>query len=177
MGLPIINIMLHVLAATNSATKYGIGLILLSLQKKIMNGVSVNITTSLEVNIVSTAVKKYNKKNRLNWLVFATDAARFAKNLNKPTSSKKIDKKVIEKNRTSNFKGLIESFLVNPSHTSSNGNNKQIINAAAPKRATIQYVPIFNLPILKLGKNRRVANKATKVTQAIINVAIIYLMN
>ena len=58
VGLPIINISDHVLAATNSLTKYGIGLILALLQKKHINGVSVNMTMSLEVNIVNIDVNK-----------------------------------------------------------------------------------------------------------------------
>ena len=48
----------HVLAAENSATKYGIGLILEFLQKKQINGVKVKMTMSLDVKIVSVAVKK-----------------------------------------------------------------------------------------------------------------------
>ena len=49
----------QVLAAANSATKYGIGLIFALLQKKQINGVKVKITISLDVKIVNAAVKKY----------------------------------------------------------------------------------------------------------------------
>ncbi len=52
-----ININDQVLAAANSATKYGIGLILEFLQKKQINGVNVRMTMSLEVKIVNKAVK------------------------------------------------------------------------------------------------------------------------
>ena len=58
VGLPIININDHVLAAENSATRYGIGLIFEFLQKKHINGVNVRITISLDVNIVNAAVNK-----------------------------------------------------------------------------------------------------------------------
>ena len=52
-----ININDHVLAAENSATKYGIGLIFEFLQKKQINGVNVRITISLDVKIVNVAVR------------------------------------------------------------------------------------------------------------------------
>ena len=58
VGLPITNINDQVFAATNSATKYGKGLILLLLQNIQIKGVRVNMTTSLEVNIVSNEVRK-----------------------------------------------------------------------------------------------------------------------
>ena len=60
-----INISDHVLAAENSATKYGIGLIFELLQKKHMNGVNVKITISLDVKIVSVAVKIYKIVNSM----------------------------------------------------------------------------------------------------------------
>ena len=53
-----INISDQVLAAENSATRYGIGLILEFLQKKHMNGVNVKITMSFDVKIVNVAVNK-----------------------------------------------------------------------------------------------------------------------
>ena len=99
VGLPIIKIIDHVLAATNSATKYGIGLIFEFLQKKQIKGVNVNITMSFDVKIVKAATKKYKIVNRINWLFLALFVARFARYLNRPTSSKKIDKVVIEKKR------------------------------------------------------------------------------
>ena len=88
VGLPIMNINDHVLAAANSAIKYGIGLIVEFLQKKQINGVNVRMTISLDVNIVNVAVKKYKIMKSVYWLFFALLAATFAKYLNKPTSSK-----------------------------------------------------------------------------------------
>ena len=66
--MPIINIIDHVFAATNSAIKYGSGSIFACLQKKQINGVKVNITISLDVNIVSIDINKYNEKNKAYWL-------------------------------------------------------------------------------------------------------------
>ena len=64
VGLPIINMSDHVLAAQNSATKYGIGLIFESLQKKQMNGVKVKITISFDVKMVNAAVSEYKIVNK-----------------------------------------------------------------------------------------------------------------
>ena len=52
------NIIDHVLAATNSQNKYGIGLIFASLAKKRIKGVKEMITMSFEVNIVKKAQRK-----------------------------------------------------------------------------------------------------------------------
>ena len=51
-------------AATNSQTRYGIGLILASFAKKRIKGVNVIITMSFEANIVRIAHKPYSKKNK-----------------------------------------------------------------------------------------------------------------
>ena len=66
VGFPIININDQVLAAQNSATKYGIGLILKFLQKKQINGVNVRMIISFDVKMVRIDVKIYKYKNNLN---------------------------------------------------------------------------------------------------------------
>ena len=81
VGLPIINIIDHVLAAVNSAIKNGKGEILVLLQKKQINGVKVSITISLEVNTVKKDTKKYNAKNKVNWLFLALETANEARYL------------------------------------------------------------------------------------------------
>lgn len=53
----------HVFAAANSATRYGIGLVFAFLAKKQMNVANVNITISLDVNIVSIAIRIYKVVN------------------------------------------------------------------------------------------------------------------
>ena len=56
----------QVLAAQNSATKYGIGLIFAFLQKKQMNGVNVKMTMSFDVNIVNMDTSAYRTINNVN---------------------------------------------------------------------------------------------------------------
>ena len=52
VGLPIIRAILQVLAATNSAIRYGKGFIFAFLAKKHINGVKVRIIISFDVNTV-----------------------------------------------------------------------------------------------------------------------------
>ena len=66
VGLPIMSIIDQVLAAQNSATKYGIGLIFAFLQKKQMNGVNVKMTMSFDVNIVNMDTSAYRTINNVN---------------------------------------------------------------------------------------------------------------
>jgi hypothetical protein len=63
VGFPIIRAILHVFAATNSAIRYGNGLILALFAKKQINGVNVRIIISFEVNTVSTDTVTYRKTN------------------------------------------------------------------------------------------------------------------
>ena len=154
VGLPIININDHVLAAANSAIKYGIGLILEFLQKKQINGVNVRMTISLDVKIVSVAVKIYKIVNSMYWLFFAFLAATLAKNLNKPTSSRKMERIVIEKNKIMIFIGLIESLFVNCLNTSCIGANWNASNMMAPIKEMIQYVDKEIFPNFIFGKKR-----------------------
>lgn len=138
VGLPMININDHVFAAANSATKYGIGLIFEFLQKKQMNGVNVKMTMSLDVKIVNTAVKQYKMTNNVYWLFFALEAATLAKYLNKPTSSKKMERIVIEKNKTMILSGFTDVLFVNWENTSLIGAKENAKRVIAPINAMIQ---------------------------------------
>ena len=182
MGLPIINIIDHVLAAVNSAIKNGKGEILVLLQKKQINGVKVNITISLEVNTVKKETKKYKAKNKVNWLFLALETANEARYLNRPTSSKKMESIVIEKNKTNIFSGLIAALLVQEFLISPIGHNCAMTKISAPIIATIQYVSKVIFPNLILGKNRVdnviPRNVITLMTiVAIIQVSIIDLLH
>ena len=168
-----ININDHVLAAVNSATRYGIGLILLFLQKKQINGVNVKITMSFDVKMVKIAVKAYSIMKSRYWFLFAFLAAKIAKYLNNPTSSRKIERIVIEKNKTMILSGLTVVLLTNSFPTSLIGANENAKRIIAPIRAMIQYVPNLIFPILKVGKNRIEQVISRNVTQEIIIVGII----
>ena len=66
VGFPIIKNILQVLAATNSAIRYGIGLILAFLQKKQINGVNVKMMMSFDVNTVKIEAIRYRDINSFN---------------------------------------------------------------------------------------------------------------
>ena len=138
-----------------------------------MNGVNVKMTISFDVKMVSKEVKKYKIMKSVYWLSLAFLVARFAKNLNNPTSSRKIESTVIEKNKTSIFIGLTVVLFVSWFHTSLTGANENAKSTEAPKRATIQYVPILILPILIWGKKRIEAVMVMNVMTEIIMVGII----
>ena len=72
------------------------------------------------------------------WFPLAFFAAKFAKYLNNPNSSKSMDNNVIEKNNTNIFNGLILVLAVNWLNTSSIGANENISSAEAPIKAMIQ---------------------------------------
>ena len=76
-----------------------------------------------------------------------------AKKWNKPTSSKNIDKNVIEKNNNNILIGLIIESANNPSITSLKETQLKRIIAIAPIKQTIQYVSISTYFIFILGKN------------------------
>ena len=63
---------------------------------------------------------------------------KFAKNLNNPTSSRKMDKQVIEKNKIIIFIGLIVVLLVNSDQTSFIGANPVAKRIIAPVKAINQ---------------------------------------
>lgn len=113
VGFPIINSILHVFEATNSANKYGNGFILAFFAKKHIKGVKVNTTISLEVNIVSIETIAYKAINNPNCFFAVFLKARFAKYLKKPISSKNTDKDVILKNRIKILIGFIDDDDVN----------------------------------------------------------------
>ena len=100
-------------------------------------------------------------------------AAKFAKNLNRPTSSKKIDKVVIEKNKIIIFIGLIDVFAVNSENTSLIGASPVAKRITEPVKAINQYVETQNFPIFILGKNRMDNVTEMNVMLEIIMVGII----
>ena len=112
-------------------------------------------------------------KKSANWLPFAFLLAKTARYLNKPNSSKNIERMVIEKNKTNIFKGLIALLEVSWFHTSLIGANFVHKRINAPNKAIIQYVSNLTFLIWICGKNNidRVINM--NVTQEIIIVAII----
>ena len=77
-------------------------------------------------------------KNKENWLFFAFFVAKTAKNLKNPTSSKNIDKKVIETNNTSILSGFIDELLVNPLNISVKEIPPKTTTKIAPNRQTSQ---------------------------------------
>ena len=104
--------------------------------------------------MVNVAVKQYKITNKVYWLFFAFEAATFAKYLNKPTSSKNIERIVIEKNKTIIFNGLTDELLVIWLNTSFIGAKENTKSIVAPINAMIQYVPTLIFPILIDGKNK-----------------------
>ena len=100
-------------------------------------------------------------------------AAKFAKNLNRPTSSKKIDKQVIEKNKIIILIGLIVELVVSCDQTSPIGASPVAKRIMAPVSAINQYVETQNLPILIFGKKRIDSVTDMNVMLEIIIVGII----
>ena len=111
------------------------------------------------------------------WLDLAITTAFLAIYLNKPTSSKNIDKIVIEKNKTSILSGFISELSVNLFHISLNGINWHIINKIAPISGIIQYVPISICLILNLGNNKIDNVSTINVIIVIINVPTIFIIS
>ena len=142
VGFPIIKNMLQVLAATNSAIRYGIGLILAFLQKKQINGVNVKIMMSFDVNIVKIEAIKYRDINSLICEPFALFSVAFARYLKNPISSKNTEIKVSVINITNIFIGFIDELATKDCPTSLIGTKDVAIRIIAPHSATIQYVPI-----------------------------------
>ena len=90
--------------------------------------------------------------------------------LKKPTSSKKIDTRVIEIKRHNILRGLIASVDVNPLKTVDSDTREVIIINNAPVRATTQYVPIPKFFIFILGKNKI---EVINVIQVIAEITIV----
>jgi len=65
-----------------------------------MNGVKVKMMISLEVKIVTSEHVMNSAVNKRIWLLPLFFNTAFARYLKKPVSSKKIDKMVIDKNKT-----------------------------------------------------------------------------
>ena len=174
VGFPMIKNMLQVLAATNSATRYGIGLIFAFLQKKHINGVNVKMMMSFDVNTVNIEAIRYRDINSFSCEPFALFKVAFARYLKNPISSKNTETKVSVINITNILIGLIEVFATNESKTSFAGTSDVAKSMIAPNRATSQYVPkdirpliiIYGLKIMQLIMPRH-------VNAAIIIVAII----
>ena len=170
-----ISIIEKVFAATNSPIKYGIGFTFVCLQKKQIKGVKVRITISLDVNVVRIAATRYILIKIEICLLCANFTAFIAAHLNNPISSKNIDKKVMDKNNTKIFIGLIALFAVKLLKTSLIGTLPQASKRTAPTNAIIQYVPIFVFLILKDGKNIMDINNTTKTNIEITSVRTITL--
>ena len=100
-------------------------------------------------------------------------AAKLARNLNSPTSSRKIERIVIEKNKIIILIGLIELSFVNSLNTSLIGANWKIRSIKAPIKAITQYEDTANLPIFILGKKRIDSVTRMNVMLAITIVGII----
>ena len=79
---------------------------------------NVKITISFEVNIVKIATIKYKDINNTFWLDLKFLTNKNDKYLKNPTSSKNIDKNVIEKNNNNIFIGFIIELENKPSTTS-----------------------------------------------------------
>ena len=65
VGVPMISLILHVLAATNSDTRYGSGSMCAFFAKQQMNGVNVKMIISFDVKTVSSATVIYKSANSL----------------------------------------------------------------------------------------------------------------
>ncbi len=142
VGFPMIKNILQVLAATNSAIRYGIGLILAFLQKKQMNGVNVKMMMSFDVKTVNTDAIKYKETKSFICEPLALFRVAFARYLKNPISSKNTDIKVSVINITNIFIGLIDELATSDAPTSLIGTKDVAIRIIAPHSATIQYVPI-----------------------------------
>ena len=132
------------------------------------------MTISFDVNTVRTLVNAYKAKKSTYWFVFARLVASWAKYLNNPNSSKRIEIIVIVKNKTRIFNGLIDVFDVSWFQTSLIGANPMEIKRIAPTNATTQYVEIENLLILIFGNKRIDSVTKTNVSKQITNVGIIH---
>ena len=135
-----------------------------------MNGVNVRMIISFDVKIVRIEVKIYKYKNNLNWLAPAFLQTILAICLKKPTSSKNIERIVIDMNKHKILRGLIASSDVKPLITLDNDTREVKIIRSAPTSATTQYVPIPKFLILILGKNRI---EVIRVIQVIIEIKIV----
>ena len=132
------------------------------------------ITISFDVNTVKTLVNAYKAKKSVYWFVFAFFVANWARYLNNPYSSRRIEITVIEKNKTRIFNGLIDVFDVSWFQTSLIGAKPIETKRIAPINPTTQYVEIENLPILIFGNSRIDKVTKTNVIKQIIRVGIIH---
>ena len=89
--------------------------------------------------------------NRINWLLFTLDNTFIAINLKNPTSSRKIEINVIEKNNNKIFNGLIEELLINSFFISFKSTWWKQINKSAPIKQIIQYKLILKFFIFIEG--------------------------
>ena len=143
VGLPITSAILHVFAATNSPTKYGIGLTRSSLQKQQMKGVNVSTTISFDVKMVSTDTSAYSDKKSFIWLPRARLSIENAKRRKKPSSSKYTDKNVKDKNNVKILIGFISPDAVKPCQSSLGVNSPNASKSAPPAKAGSQKILIL----------------------------------
>ena len=126
------------------------------------------MTISFDVNIVNIDTNKYKIKKNVDWLDLALFDACEAKYLKKPTSSKNIDKIVIEINSINIFSGFTLELEVKLFNTLSNDMHWNRIINKAPNKPIIQYVFISLFFIFIFEKN-----KIDKISDKQVNIAII----
>lgn len=142
------------MAPTNSPTKYGNGLILVFLQKKIINGVKVITIMSLDVKIVKIEATKYNKINIDNCEFLAFLTATEAKYLKNPTSSKTTLIKTIEIKIANISSGLTLVGAINDEKTRFESTKPKDKSKIDPINGANQKVCIWIFLILITGKNK-----------------------
>ena len=125
------------------------------------------ITISFDVNTVKTLVNAYKAKKRAYWFVFALFVANWARYLNNPNSSKRIEIIVIEKNKINIFIGLTLVSLSSLSFNVRKEIDANISIKIAPIKLTTIYELISKFLILIFGRNRIDKIKAIQVIPAI----------
>ena len=131
VGFPIGSSIEYVFAATNSIIKKGIGFILPLLAKYNIKGVNVKITISFEVKIVKIDINKYNEKKSVYWLDLNLLINLIATNEKNPASSKAIEIKDTDINKTKIFNGFNFEFVNKISINSFFSNSGNINNIKA----------------------------------------------
>ena len=92
-------------------------------------------------------------KKSFSWLLPARLREAFARYRKNPSSSRNIDRTVIEMNRTSILSGFIAVFATSAAPTLAGSTVLVIRSSAAPTSVTTQYEPSDIRPSLILGKN------------------------
>ena len=130
-----------------------------------MKGVKVRMTMSLEVKTVSTDTVAYNMKNSFICPDPALESILDAKYRKNPTSSRKTERAVMDKNSVKILRGLMALSLVISANTSPMGQFPVKIKVSAPTRATTQYVSKEILPRRTRGKNKTAPMSSAQVAR------------